>query len=166
VFFGRKKKDVIEEVFVATPIKGIAVPLEQIEDEAFASKSMGEGIAILPTEGKVFSPFDGTVAYILEKSKHAIVLEHQTGVQVLIHIGMNTVSLKGEGFKLHVSTGDKIKKGKLLIEFDIELIQERGYPIITPVIVPVGQEIVKKVDIVKEGNDEVLLNKDLLRIKI
>lgn len=165
MLFGRKK-NTKKEVYVTAPIKGKVVPLEQLDDEAFASKSMGEGIAIQPDEGKVFAPFDGSIAYVLEKSKHAIVLEHESGIQVMIHVGMNTVSLKGKGFKLHVATSDKIKKGQLLIEFDIQQIQQEGYSLVTPVIVPIGQDLVKQVDVVLDNNKRTLLNSDLLRIKL
>ncbi|MEK5445253.1 PTS sugar transporter subunit IIA [Paenibacillus sp. FSL R7-0331] len=166
MLFGRKKKETMDEVVVAAPLKGKVVPLEQVEDEAFSSGSMGEGIAILPEEGKVFAPFDGTVAYIMDKSKHAIVLEHKSGAQVLIHIGMNTVSLKGKGFSLHVATGDPIKQGQLLIQFDTQLIEQEGYPIVTPVIVPVGQDLVKQVDIVAENGKQTGLKNEVFVIKL
>ncbi|RRJ64862.1 PTS glucose transporter subunit IIA [Paenibacillus oralis] len=162
--FGRKKKNTPQEVLVAAPLIGKVVSIEEVEDEAFSSKAMGEGIAINPYEGKVIAPFDGTVAHIMEKSKHALVLEHESGIQILIHVGMNTVSLKGEGFTAHVGTGEKIKKGQLLLEFDIELIQQAGYPVVTPVIVPVGQELVKRVDILQNSNDDTRPDIDLLRI--
>lgn len=104
----------------------------------------------------------------MEKSKHAIVLEHDSGVQVLIHIGMNTVSLKGKGFKLNVATGDKIKRGKLLVEFDTELILQEGYSIVTPVIVPAGQDLVKQVDLLLAADQttEPKSKSDLLLIKL
>ncbi|WP_074114776.1 PTS glucose transporter subunit IIA [Paenibacillus sp. P46E] len=166
MLFGRKKKETFDEVVVAAPVKGKVIPLEQVDDEAFSSRSMGEGIAILPEEGKVFAPFDGTVAYIMEKSKHAIVLEHKSGAQVLIHVGMNTVSLKGKGFILHVATGDKIKQGQLLIQFDIQLIEQEGYPIVTPVVVPVGQDLVKQVAIVAENDQLAGLKNEVFVIKL
>ncbi|MNT54050.1 PTS system glucose-specific EIICBA component [compost metagenome] len=99
---------------------------------------MGEGIAIEPSEGRAFAPFDGTVALVMDKSKHAVILEHASGVQILIHIGINTVSLKGSGFTTHVQTGDRVKAGQLLIEFDIEAIRNAGLPLVTPVLVPSG----------------------------
>lgn len=138
-----EKMDVLD---IAAPLTGNVVPLANVPDEAFASKAMGEGVAIEPTEGKVVAPFDGKVAHLIEKSKHAVILEHATGVQVLIHIGVNTVSMKGEGFKAHVSTGDEVKAGQLLIEFDMAAIQAAGYPVITPVLIPAGIDAVKSVE--------------------
>ncbi|WP_068614982.1 sucrose-specific PTS transporter subunit IIBC [Paenibacillus tuaregi] len=130
---------------VSAPITGTVVPLETVPDPAFAQKHMGEGIAIEPSEGKAVAPFDGTVALVMDKSKHAIILEHESGVQILIHIGINTVSLKGNGFTTHVQTGDQVKAGQLLIEFDIEAIRAAGLPLITPVLVPSGLEQVAEV---------------------
>lgn len=164
MLFGRKKKNVPQEVLVAVPLLGKVIAIEEVEDEAFSSKAMGEGIAIIPSEGKVIAPFDGTIAHIMEKSKHALVLEHKSGIQILIHVGMNTVSLKGEGFIAHVNTGEKMKKGQLLLEFDIDHIQQAGYSVVTPVIVPVGQDLVKRVEILRSGDDDTRIDQDLLRI--
>ena len=153
--FGWKKKSVTASVLeVPAPLPGKIVPIEQVPDEAFAGKLMGEGIAIMPGEGKVFAPFAGKVAHIMEKSKHAIMLEHESGAQILIHVGMNTVSLKGEGFTAYVKSGDRVEKGQLLLEFDIPAIQQAGYSVITPVIVPNGQECVKRVEIAESQPNE------------
>lgn len=128
-----------------SPISGSAVPLEQVPDPAFAEKQMGEGIAIEPSEGKVYAPFDATVAHVI-KSKHALILEHASGVQVLIHVGINTVSLKGSGFSTLKNIGDKVQAGEPLLEFDMEAIRAAGYPLITPIIIPAGQEMVEKIE--------------------
>lgn len=130
---------------IPAPINGQIVPLSEVPDPAFAEQSMGQGVAIIPSEGKVYAPFDGTVAHLIKKSKHAIILADDHGVQVLIHVGINTVSLKGEGFTAHVGTGDQVKKGQLLLEFDIDRIQQAGLPVITPVLVPDGQEGIQSV---------------------
>ncbi|GGJ21902.1 PTS system trehalose-specific EIIBC component [Paenibacillus hunanensis] len=135
--------DVLE---LAAPITGQAVPLDRVPDPAFAEKQMGEGIAIEPTDGKVYAPFDGTVAHVIDKSKHAVILEHSSGVQILVHVGIDTVGLKGDGFKVHVATGDKVSKGQLLLEFDMDTIQAAGYPTISPVIVPVGQTMIEQIE--------------------
>ncbi|MDO3412543.1 PTS system trehalose-specific EIIBC component [Saccharibacillus sp. CPCC 101409] len=129
-----------------SPIKGEAVLLSAVPDPAFAEKQMGDGIAIEPSEGKVYAPFDGTVAHVIDKSKHAVILEHPTGVQILVHVGIDTVGLKGSGFKAHVATGDIVEEGQVLLEFDMEAIKAAGYPTISPVIVPVGQDIVESVE--------------------
>jgi len=141
-FFKKDKSGAIE---VIAPITGKAVDLSNVPDAAFAEKLMGQGIAIEPHEGKLYAPFDGKIAQLF-KTKHAMLIEHRSGVQVLIHVGVDTVSLKGEGFTAHVATGDKVKQGQLLLEFDIAYIQEAGYPVITPCIVPDGQEAVKSVE--------------------
>lgn len=133
------------------PLTGRILALEEVNDEAFSNKAMGEGIAVDPSDGKVIAPFEGKVVHLMEKSKHALILEHESGVQILIHIGMDTVSLKGKGFVTHVSTGDQIKKGQTLVEFDIPYIKEAGYSTVTPVIVPNGQENVKNVEIFPSG---------------
>ncbi|MBY3620964.1 PTS system trehalose-specific EIIBC component [Acinetobacter sp. CUI P1] len=128
-----------------SPLSGTAVSLEQVPDPAFAEKQMGEGIAIEPSEGKVYAPFDATVAHVI-KSKHAFILEHASGVQILIHVGINTVALKGSGFTTHKNIGDKVQAGELLLEFDMEAIRAAGYPLITPIIIPAGQDMVEKIE--------------------
>ncbi|ASA21229.1 sucrose-specific PTS transporter subunit IIBC [Paenibacillus donghaensis] len=145
-------KDESGVLTVLSPISGNLIELEQVPDPAFAGKQMGEGIAIMPTEGKVYAPFDATVAHVMKKSKHAIILEHNSGVQMLIHVGIETVSLKGQGFKLNVENGQQVKAGQLLIEFDMQIIQDAGLPIITPVIVPTGIEQVMDVNVLAHGN--------------
>ncbi|NGM83500.1 PTS system trehalose-specific EIIBC component [Paenibacillus sp. 7124] len=129
---------------IQAPLAGVVVPLENVPDPAFAERQMGQGIAIDPSDGKVVAPFDAKVVHII-KSKHAIILEHATGVQVLIHIGINTVSLKGAPFTLHVGIGDEVKAGQLLIEFDREAILQARLPVITPIIIPDGQPIVGRI---------------------
>ncbi|MGS5018345.1 PTS system trehalose-specific EIIBC component [Paenibacillus sp. JJ1683] len=143
--------DVLE---VKTPVLGHVVPLEQVPDQAFAERQMGQGIAVEPRDGRILAPFSGKVIHIMVKSKHALILEHPTGVQILVHVGINTVSLKGEGFTMHVETGQTVEQGQLLMEFDRELIQKSGYPIITPVIVPDGQNMIESVEeLPGEAND-------------
>lgn len=136
-------------VDIPSPIQGQIVPLSEVPDPAFAEQQMGQGVAIIPAEGKVYAPFDGSVEHLIKKSKHALILSDQHGIQVLIHVGINTVSLKGEGFTAHVETSSPIKKGQLLLEFDQELIQRAGLPLITPVIIPDGQEIVGEIQAYK-----------------
>lgn len=134
VFSKLFKKKQVNGVEISSPLTGEAVSLEKVPDEAFATKCMGDGLAIEPTEGKLVAPFSGTVAHVI-KSKHAVILEHDSGLQLLMHIGINTVSLKGEGFTTHVDTGDKVKAGQLLIEFDLDLIKRNGLPTITPLVI-------------------------------
>ncbi|MCE3201023.1 PTS system trehalose-specific EIIBC component [Paenibacillus sonchi] len=137
---------------VLSPVRGRIVPLEQVPDPAFAERQMGKGVAVEPSEGKVTAPFDATVAHVI-KSKHAVILEHASGVQLLIHIGINTVSLKGSGFTAHVTAGDKVKAGQLLLEFDRDAITAAGYPLISPIIVPDGQDVIERVEELTAGDE-------------
>ena len=100
----------------------------------FATGILGHGIAVEPSEGKVYAPFDGTCESVFD-THHALNLLSEDGVELLIHVGLETVSLKGEPFKAHVKDGDKIKKGQLLLEFDMEMIRAKGCKTVTPIIV-------------------------------
>ncbi|ALP36662.1 PTS glucose transporter subunit IIA [Paenibacillus sp. IHB B 3084] len=142
----------VEEFDIAAPIKGQIVSLAEVPDPAFSTKAMGDGIAIHPSEGKVTAPFTGKVVHVMEKSKHALILEHECGVQVLVHVGINTVSLKGQGFNPYVQTGDNVKAGQLLMEFDMDSIQQAELSLITPVIVPDGQEMISHVEILQDSS--------------
>lgn len=115
-------------------MNGTVVPLDQVEDEAFSSGVLGLGIAIEPSEGKLYSPVDGEVENLFD-TKHAIGVTTESGAELLMHIGMDTVKLKGKYFTAHVANGDKIKKGDLLISFDIDTIRSEGYKTITPLVV-------------------------------
>ena len=120
---------------IYSPIKGKIVKLENVLDEAFSSGAVGKGIAIEPSEdGKVFAPFDGVIETAFP-TKHAIGLTSNKGVELLIHIGMDTVKLDGKYFTSHIEEGQKIKKGDLLMEFDTEKIKEEGYSVITPIVI-------------------------------
>lgn len=141
----RKKKNATQ-IQIKAPLTGKAVPLSEVPDEAFAAGHMGQGIAIEPAEGKLVAPFDGTVAHVI-KSKHAVMLEDAaTGLQYLFHVGINTVGLKGEGYTSHVNTGDQVKAGQMLIEFDADVIRNAGYPLITPIIITNADELASKVE--------------------
>lgn len=122
------------EIIIASPMKGEIMPLNEVNDETFASEMMGKGVAIKPVDGKVVSPINGIVQTIF-KTKHAIGLKSEDGTEILIHIGMDTVQLEGKHFKAYVKDGDKVKIGDTLIEFDTEAIEKEGYELTTPVIV-------------------------------
>ena len=123
----------LEEETILSPIKGEVKPIEESSDAAFASGALGKGVVILP-EGKVYAPVTGTVT-VLFPSLHAIGITSDAGVELLIHIGINTVQLNGEGFTAHIKQGDQIKQGQLLVEFDMNKIKEAGYSLETPVLV-------------------------------
>ncbi len=119
---------------LTSPLVGKIVPLEDVPDEAFAAGVLGRGIAIDPSEGSVVAPADGTVMTLFPTG-HAVGLITESGAELLIHIGMDTVSMEGKGFKTLVKQGDHVKKGQKLIEFDIDAIHAAGHPAITPVLV-------------------------------
>ncbi|MEO1771794.1 beta-glucoside-specific PTS transporter subunit IIABC [Candidatus Enterococcus ferrettii] len=121
-----------QEIF--SPLSGEIVPLENVKDNVFSQKMMGDGVAILPSEGKVVAPFSGIVEAVFE-TKHAIGLKSYDGCELLIHVGLDTVELEGIGYTMHVRKGDTIFKGELLLEFDKAAIQQSGYDLITPIIV-------------------------------
>lgn len=121
-------------ICVAAPVAGEAVPLSEVSDPTFGEEILGKGAAIRPTQGKVFAPFDGTVDMMFDTG-HAVNLISDDGVELLIHVGLDTVKLKGEHYTAHVQNGDKVKRGQLLLEFDPAAIAAAGYDVITPVVV-------------------------------
>ncbi|MBV7391987.1 beta-glucoside-specific PTS transporter subunit IIABC [Enterococcus sp. ALS3] len=128
------KEIILEDTLVVSPLKGEVIPLSEVKDEAFASEALGKGFAIEPIEGKVVAPFDGKVVAIFP-TKHAIGLVSDTGVEVLIHVGLNTVELNGQYFDALVEADDVVKKGQPLLYFDLEKIQAAGYETQVPVVV-------------------------------
>ncbi len=131
-FFKKKAKE-YDDVICA-PLKGEAIESASVNDPTFAEEMLGKGMAIKPTEGKVYAPFDGTVAMVFD-TKHAVSLVSEKGAEVLIHVGLDTVMLKGEHYTAHVESGAAVKKGDLLLEFDMEAIAAAGYDTVTPVVV-------------------------------
>lgn len=131
---GEPAEETAGETAVSAPVAGEAIPLSRVKDETFAGEILGKGMAIIPSEGRVFAPFDGTVETIFPTG-HAVALKSDDGAEVLIHIGMDTVKLDGKYFTARVKDGDAVKKGDLLVEFDREKIMEAGYDVITPVVV-------------------------------
>ncbi|VYT79367.1 biotin/lipoyl-binding protein [Clostridium tertium] len=129
-----KAKSIVGEIALSTPVEGEVIPLSEMNDDVFAEELMGKGMAVIPTVGKVFAPFDCTVESLF-KTNHAIGLKDENGVELLIHIGIDTVKLEGKYFKAHIKQGDVVKAGDLLIEFDKEAIKNAGYDITTAVIV-------------------------------
>ncbi|OWR32993.1 PTS beta-glucoside transporter subunit IIABC [Saccharibacillus sp. O23] len=117
-----------------SPLSGTVVPLADVPDPAFAAEAMGKGVAIEPSVGRVVAPFDGTVTVAFKK-KHALAVVSDTGAEILVHVGVDTVKLDGQHFTSHIQEGDRVKAGQLLLEFDIEQIRAAGYPTVTPVIV-------------------------------
>ena len=126
--FGKK----LDEVYA--PVAGQAVAIGEVPDPTFAEEMLGKGIAIIPAEGKVFAPCDATVDMMFTTG-HAVSLIADCGAEILIHVGLETVSLEGKHFTVHCANGDKVSKGQLLIEMDLDAIKADGYNTITPVVI-------------------------------
>ncbi|QJT81424.1 beta-glucoside-specific PTS transporter subunit IIABC [Kosakonia sp. MUSA4] len=119
---------------IAAPISGQVIPLTAVDDKVFSSGTVGQGFAIVPDEGRVYSPVDGHIASTFE-SGHAIGISSTGGAEILIHVGINTVQLEGQYFQMQVKEGDVVQKGQLLLTFDLDEIKKAGYDTVTPVIV-------------------------------
>lgn len=119
---------------IVAPLNGTIIPIEEVPDPVFSQKMMGDGIAIEPKDGHLYAPFSGEIIMV-SPTKHAIALRSDCGVEVLIHIGLETVTLNGEGFQSFVKAGEQVKTGQLLIEVDWALLNERVESVITPIIV-------------------------------
>lgn len=128
------KMEAKSEAIILAPIQGKSVSLSQVNDVTFSEEIMGKGAAIIPNVGKAVSPVNGVISALFE-TKHAIGITSDDGTEILIHIGLDTVKLGGKHFTAHVKSGDKVKTGDLLVEFDIEAIKKEGYEVITPVLV-------------------------------
>jgi sugar PTS system EIIA component len=126
-------KNVTEESFVS-PVTGRVVPLEEVPDPVFAEKMMGDGVAIEPSDDTIVSPIDAEIVQVFE-TKHAIGLKTEMGLELLVHVGLDTVNLKGEGFETFVKAGDKVAAGDKLVRFEKPVIEAKAKSCITPVIV-------------------------------
>jgi len=142
-------------------MKGTLVALDQVPDEAFAGKVLGDGIAIDPSEGVVVSPVDADVAQVF-RTHHAIGLVTASGFEILIHVGIDTVKMNGEGFRSFVKAGDKVKVGDKLLEFDLALVKAKAKSAISPMVVT-NMDLVKSVENRAQG--AVTLGQEILRVK-
>ena len=145
-----KNEKAVKNITVFAPVSGEVKPLSECEDEAFATEVLGKGVVIAPGEGMVCAPFDGVVENLF-RTGHAIGVTSESGCTVLIHIGMNTVRLEGEGFTAHVKQGDTVKKGQKLITFDLEGMKAKGFVMDTPVLVTNADEFTDVVELVHEA---------------
>lgn len=119
---------------ILAPVAGRVVPMSEVNDPTFSQEILGKGVAVIPSEGKIVAPAAGEVAVMFE-TKHAVSIKTEDGAELIVHIGLDTVNLKGEHFTAHVKQGDKVSAGDLLVEFDMEAIKEAGYDIITPIVI-------------------------------
>ena len=146
---------------IKSPISGKVIELEKVGDPVFSSGAMGKGIAIEPMDNKVYAPFNGTIEFIAE-TKHAIGLLSEDGVEVLIHVGMDTVKMQGRGFNVKTSVNSKIKAGDLLLEFDRNAIEKEGYSLITPVVITNADNYEDNVLCI---NEEVKNGREIINLK-
>lgn len=143
MFFKRKKK----MTTIASPLRGTIILLENVPDPVFSQKMIGDGIAILPEEGALYAPVDGEIVQLFP-TKHAIGIKTTDGAEILVHVGLETVQMKGEGFSAHVEVGQTVKTGDLLLEFSLERIEEKAASIATPIIITNIDEM-NKIEILK-----------------
>lgn len=147
---------------ISSPLKGTVIALSEVKDEAFASEAIGKGIAIEPSEGKVVAPFDGTVVSLFP-TKHAIGLLSDDGIELLIHVGVDTVKLDGKYFEAHIEQGQKVKKGQALLTFDLEKIRNEGYVTQVPIIITNTQDYSA---VISNCNGNIDYNNELLTLKV
>ncbi len=145
--FFKKKDDVI---MLYKPVAGKVIDISDVQDDMFSTRMMGDGVAIEPEKDVILSPCDGKVL-LIPKTLHAVALEASNGAEILIHIGIDTVELKGEGFTSHVHAGDTVKRGEQLISFDRAYIEREGKPLTTPIVITNADE--KEIDIKKNISD-------------
>lgn len=156
-FFRKKEKS---KVVISAPVQGKPVSLSQVNDPTFSEEMLGKGMAIIPEVGEIYAPADGEISLMFD-TFHAVSMTTDEGVEILIHVGLDTVNRNGHGFKNHVFTGEKVKKGDLLLSVDLETLKEEGYDMITPVVICNTDEFKEvtgvKVEQVKVGDDLILI---------
>ncbi|MCM8711903.1 beta-glucoside-specific PTS transporter subunit IIABC [Clostridium sp. SYSU_GA19001] len=157
-----KGEALVKQETVVSPLKGEVIPLSEIKDEAFSKGALGKGVAVEPAEGKIVSPVDGTLTTLFP-TNHALGITSDKGTEILIHIGMDTVQLEGRHFHAKAKQGDTIKKGQVLLEFDIEAIKKEGYSVTTPVVITNSDNYL---DIIETDKKNVNFKDDLLTVMI
>ncbi|MDQ0362418.1 PTS sugar transporter subunit IIA [Breznakia pachnodae] len=143
-----RKKDIDYNIY--SPVNGKQIALEEVNDKVFASKMMGEGVAFQNIDGVVIAPCDGEIVMVPD-SKHAVGMKALCGIELLLHIGLDTVKLKGEGFEVLVKVGDRISKGDSLVKVDLEFMNSKGIDLTTPMIITDADD--KGITVI--GNDSV-----------
>lgn len=142
-------------IALASPFTGKVVPLEEVADDVFSQRVMGDGVAVLPSEGRVVAPVAGTVGKLFEGG-HGFAIETPDGLQVLVHVGLETVHLEGDGFTVKTNEGDEVAAGDELVTVDLDRMRELGIDMVSPVVVISGQ------DVTVSASDEVSAGDPLL----
>ena len=124
----QKKKEIL------APVSGHVIPLKEVADPTFSQELLGKGVAIVPTEGKIVAPASGEVVVMFE-TKHAVSIKVDNGAELIVHIGLDTVNLKGKYFESHVKQGERVKAGDVLVTVDLEKVKAEGFDVTTPVII-------------------------------
>jgi PTS system beta-glucosides-specific IIC component len=150
------------ESLITSPLEGKVIPLHDVEDVVFSSESMGKGVAIIPSKGQLVSPVDGVVSVTM-KSAHAIAVTSDEGVEILMHIGIDTVRLKGQYFTQKVQQGNRIRKGEVLIEFDMDQIRNEGFKLTTPIVVTNSDQFRVITPLMSEGT--VAVTEELISVR-
>ena len=148
MFFKKRKRK--KEIMIHSPLKGELIPLEEVPDPVFSQKMMGEGVGFIPSDGEVFPPVNGEVAQVFP-TQHAIGMKIEGDLEVLLHLGLETVELKGEGFTIDVEVGDKLKVHDRISSFDLSLIEEKGKKTTTVLVFTNAAEKLEEQTILKKG---------------
>ena len=157
-----KTEEQTNEVVLSSYMKGKVVDITEVPDPVFAQKMMGDGFAIIPEEGKLISPVAGEIIQVFP-TKHAFGIK-SGDVEILIHVGLETVAMKGEGFEVAVSAGDRVELGQTLLTYDLELVKEKAKDIITPCVVT-NMDAVTNIDVLKL-NESVDFSQEVAKLKL
>lgn len=155
-FFGGA--DAADELL--SPLIGKLVPMKDVPDPTFAEEMLGPGVAIIPSEGKLFAPADGTVTLVFD-TLHAVAIKTSNGAELLFHLGLDTVKENGAGFEAHVSVGDEVKTGDVLLSFDKEGLEAKGYNLITPMILTNKADF-SSIDVAVDKMNQDVTNEDVV----
>ncbi|CAL4318168.1 PTS glucose transporter subunit IIA [Buchnera aphidicola] len=156
-FFKKKDAHLDNKIKIFAPISGDIIPIENVPDVVFSKKIVGDGIAINPTGNKIVAPIDGKIGKIFH-TLHAFSIESPHGIQIFVHFGIDTVKLKGNGFKAFIKENQKIKKGELIIKIDLELLKKTAKSVITPVVISNIDEI----NIIKKKTGYIVAGKNVI----
>lgn len=148
--FFKKKKTAANGTEMLAVVDGTIMPITDVKDDVFSTKMLGDGFAIKPSDGKIYAPIDGEISTLFP-TKHAIGIKTSNGLEILIHLGLDTVELKGAPFEVHIKQGDQVKKGDLLADMDLKQIEDADFDD-TVIVVYTNMDLLKSVDPVKKGD--------------